>query len=121
MGLFKKRKKMQSLSKTVQVNGALLSVHICMMEGERSGDSIDIDGNGELIIGSHGSCDLVLDGAGVCLRHCRIFIMNDKYFIENIDPAAITRIGGMRIHQMNPLRTGDIISIGDNSFEVTSL
>ena len=38
--------------------------------------------------------------------------MSDRYYIENVDAFAITRIGGMRIFQSNPIREGDVITLG---------
>ncbi|HBB60473.1 MAG TPA: hypothetical protein DCZ61_01610 [Lachnospiraceae bacterium] len=71
----------------------------------------------ELIAGSDpDSCDIVFEQEDVSPRHCRIFINEGLICIEDLDSAAGTFLGGMRLYSAKRLRSGDEIRVGDAGF-----
>lgn len=69
-----------------------------------------------LVIGSAPGCGLVFEDPGVSPRNSRIFIRDQKIYIEDLNSANGTALGGMRIQGQNRLRSGDVISIGNVEF-----
>ena len=67
-------------------------------------------------IGSQKDCDITMEGNGVEPVHAKIVKQNDQIFIEDLKSKEGVAIGGMLIQERNPLRSGDVISIGDVDF-----
>lgn len=70
----------------------------------------------ELLVGRDRACDIVWKDAAVAERHARIFQRDHVIYIEDLETAGGTAIGGMRIHGSNRLRSGDEISVGPVRF-----
>lgn len=69
-----------------------------------------------LVIGSAPECDLVFRDQDVSPQNSRVFIKDQMIYIEDLNSAAGTALGGMRIQGQNRLRSGDVISIGNVEF-----
>lgn len=69
-----------------------------------------------IVIGRAPGCDVVFADPEVSPRNSRIFIRNQMICIEDLNSAAGTALGGMRIQGQNRLRSGDVISIGNVEF-----
>lgn len=68
------------------------------------------------VIGSAPECDLVFSDPNVSPKNSRIFVQNQIIYIEDLNSAEGTALGGMRIQSQNRLRSGDVISIGNVEF-----
>lgn len=68
------------------------------------------------VIGSAKECDIVFDDPDVSLQNSRVFVKDQVIYIEDLDSAEGTALGGMRIQSQNRLRSGDVISIGNVEF-----
>lgn len=69
-----------------------------------------------IVIGSAPECDLVFADTEVAPQNSRIFLKDQMIYIEDLNSAEGTALGGMRIQGQNRLRSGDVISIGDVEF-----
>ena len=61
-------------------------------------------------------CDLVWSDRCVSKKNSRIYIKDQTIYIEDLNSKEGTVLGGMRLYAPNPLRSGDVISIGAVSF-----
>lgn len=68
------------------------------------------------MIGSAPECDLVFGDQDVSPQNSRVFIKDQMIYIEDLNSAEGTALGGMRIQGQNRLRSGDVISIGNVEF-----
>ena len=71
-----------------------------------------------LTIGSDAGCDIIFQNPDVSPVNSRIVFRNGMIYIEDMNSALGTAIGGMRIQGSNRLRSGDLISIGEVEFTV---
>lgn len=69
-----------------------------------------------IVIGSAKGCDVIFKNAGVSPRNSRILLQDQMIYIEDLNSAKGTMLGGMRIQGRNRLRSGDVISIGNVEF-----
>lgn len=69
-----------------------------------------------IVIGSAPECDLVFRDPDVSPQNSRVWIKNQMIYIEDLNSARGTALGGMRIQGQNRLRSGDVISIGNVEF-----
>ena len=67
-----------------------------------------------LFIGSDRRCGVILPDAAPL--HARVFLRDGAVFIEDLNSPDGTALAGMRIYAPNPLRSGEQIMIGQNSF-----
>lgn len=70
----------------------------------------------QLMIGRSRTCDLVWSDKCVSRKNSRIYIKDQTIYIEDLNSKEGTALGGMRLHAPNPLRSGDMISIGTVCF-----
>lgn len=70
----------------------------------------------QIVIGSAPECDVVFADPEVSPRNSRIFMKDQMIYIEDLNSAEGTALGGMRIQGQNRLRSGDVISIGEVEF-----
>lgn len=70
----------------------------------------------ELIVGRDGQCDISWNDEEVSRRNSRIFLRDNVVYIEDLGSRYGTALGGMRLHEPNRLRSGDVISIGPVQF-----
>lgn len=72
----------------------------------------------DLLIGRGKMCGLVWDEEDVSEKNTRIFVRNGKVYIEDLGSLYGTAVNGMRIYAPNPLRDGDMVSIGRIQFRI---
>lgn len=72
----------------------------------------------DLLIGRGKMCGLVWDEEDVSEKNTRIFVRNGKVYIEDMGSPYGTAVNGMRIYAPNPLRDGDMVSIGRIQFRI---
>ncbi len=113
-----KRKKKTKRSITENVPGAI-PLQLQVYAGK-----IYIDGNviylsDYILIGSGDDCDLRMAGEGVEPVHARIYRQNGQVHIEDMKSQNGVAIGGMLIQDHNPVRSGDVISIGEVDFSLS--
>ncbi len=66
----------------------------------------------QLIIGRSRKCDIVWKDKCVSEENSRIYMENQKIYIEDLNSTEGTALGGMRLYAPNILRSGEQISIG---------
>ena len=69
-----------------------------------------------LILGSSNKCDIRFEGEGVEPEHAKIIIQDGQAYIEDRDSLNGVTIGGMRIQDRNPIRSGYVIGLGEVEF-----
>lgn len=70
----------------------------------------------ELTIGSDHHCDIVFQDSCVSPVNTRIVFKDGMIYVEDMNSASGTAIGGMKIQGLNRLRSGDVLSIGEVEF-----
>lgn len=79
-------------------------------EGKDAGKEFVFDQD-EVLIGRTPECDVVLYDAGVSRKHCRIFSMGERYFVEDVGSSNGTKVNGAPIKK-HALSDGDQIILG---------
>jgi pSer/pThr/pTyr-binding forkhead associated (FHA) protein len=69
--------------------------------------------HGSYVIGRLDECDIVLPSSSVSRKHARIFIENDRCFIEDLGSANGVIVDGQRVIQRRDLGTASQIRVGD--------
>lgn len=69
--------------------------------------------HGSYVVGRLDECDIVLPSSSVSRKHARIFIENDRCFIEDLGSANGVIVDGQRVIQRRDLGTASQIRIGD--------
>lgn len=69
--------------------------------------------HGSYVIGRLDECDIVLPSSSVSRNHARIFIENDRCFIEDLGSANGVIVDGQRVIQRRDLGTASQIRVGD--------
>jgi pSer/pThr/pTyr-binding forkhead associated (FHA) protein len=69
--------------------------------------------HGSYVIGRLDECDIVLPSSSVSRKHARIFIENDRCYIEDLGSANGVIVDGQRVIQRRDLGTASQIRIGD--------
>ncbi len=69
--------------------------------------------HGSYVIGRLDECDIVLPSSSVSRKHARIFIENDRCYIEDLGSANGVVVDGQRVIQRRDLGTASQIRIGD--------
>jgi len=95
------------------VSGDGIRMHLEVISGSCKTKKREFILNQELLIGSHKSCDIVLDDRAVAEKNTRIYIQNNMIYIENLGNPVNTFIEGMKIYAPNRLRSGNEITIGN--------
>lgn len=75
-------------------------------------------GDGEVTIGRHSECDLIISGAGISRRHARLLFLNGSVFIEDTGSSAGTFLNGSKITEMMLMDEGAVVQIGEYSITV---
>lgn len=70
----------------------------------------------QIIIGRSRKCDIIWKDKCVSEKNTRIYMENEKIYIEDLNSMEGTALGGMRLHSPNILRSGEQISIGKVCF-----
>ncbi|MGM0558536.1 MAG: FHA domain-containing protein, partial [Myxococcota bacterium] len=69
--------------------------------------------HGSYIIGRNDECDIVLPSNSVSRQHARIYVENDRCFIEDLGSANGVIVDGQRVVKTRDLGTASQIRIGD--------
>jgi pSer/pThr/pTyr-binding forkhead associated (FHA) protein len=72
----------------------------------------------EFLIGRGPDCELRLAVPDVSRHHCLIRLANDEVTIEDLGSANGTLLNGQRVRSATPLRSGDLLQIGETRFVV---
>ena len=72
-----------------------------------------------LSIGSGKKCDIRLEGDGIDELHAYIVRRDGRILVQEAESAGRIYVEGMRIQNWNPLRSGNVISIGNVDFHLT--
>lgn len=79
-------------------------------EGKDAGKEFQFE-HEEVLIGRTPECDVVLYDAGISRKHCRIFSLGERYFVEDMGSSNGTKVNGAPIKKQ-PLSDGDQIGLG---------
>ena len=69
------------------------------------------------ILGRSKTCDIAIPSSKVSRRHSRVLQQNGRFVVEDLGSANHTWVNGASIETPQVLHHGDVISIGDVSFE----
>jgi pSer/pThr/pTyr-binding forkhead associated (FHA) protein len=72
----------------------------------------------EFLIGRGQDCELRLAVPDVSRHHCLIRLTNDEATIEDLGSANGTLLNGHRVRSATPLRSGDLLQVGESRFVV---
>ncbi|MEO8900929.1 MAG: FHA domain-containing protein [Polyangiaceae bacterium] len=76
---------------------------------------------GEVLIGRSSNCHLVLDDGLVSRRHAQIVVREDRAVVEDFGSANGVFVNGRRIQGTEPLKSGDELAIGKQTFVLRSV
>lgn len=82
--------------------------YVVMLSGAAKGKAIKLDG--EVTLGRHRSCDLVIRLAQISRRHAKIFPKNGKWVVTDLGTQNGTQVNGETVVE-HVLKDGDEISI----------
>ncbi|ADO69919.1 FHA domain-containing protein [Stigmatella aurantiaca] len=88
-------------------------------EGKDAGKEFQFE-HEEVLIGRTPECDVVLYDAGISRKHCRIFSLGERYFVEDMGSSNGTKVNGAPIKKQ-PLSDGDQIGLGPVVFSFEAL
>ena len=69
-------------------------------------------GTGELIVGRHHGCDVVLDDLSVSRKHARLVFRDGSWVVQDLESTNGTIVNGVRVGRC-ALRPGDHLALGD--------
>ena len=72
----------------------------------------------DLVVGRSEACDLVLDGPLVSRRHARFVITDESIVVEDLGSRNGVFVNSIQIGRPVLLKPGDVVMVGDDSFEV---
>jgi pSer/pThr/pTyr-binding forkhead associated (FHA) protein len=72
----------------------------------------------EFLIGRGPDCELRLAVPDVSRHHCLIRVAADGTTIEDLGSANGTMLNGQRVRSQTPLRSGDLLQVGESQFVV---
>lgn len=84
---------------------------------ELNDEKLFLRGNSCIIGRDSSACDIPLDFPFVSRTHARLVLINDGWAVEDLNSSLGTTLNGEKLHTMNLLYDGDVISIGGISFE----
>jgi flagellar basal body-associated protein FliL len=100
---------------TVQAPGSL-PIQLDIYNGESPTGSRTLYMAQDLIIGSGPNCDIIFSEPYVSGQNTRIFLQNGTVMIEDMNSTNGTYAAGLRVNKAAPLKSGDVISIGEAEF-----
>ena len=74
-------------------------------------------GQGELLLGRHHSCDVVLSDPSVSRRHARLVFRDGHWVLQDLESTNGTMINGVRVGRC-ALRPGDRLALGDEQLRI---
>ncbi len=72
---------------------------------------------GELVVGRHQDCDVVLDDSTVSRRHVRLVFHDDTWALEDLDSTNGTIVNGVSVARC-ALRPGDHLLLGEAQLRI---
>jgi hypothetical protein len=72
----------------------------------------------DLVVGRSEACDLVLDGPLVSRRHARFVVTDETIVVEDLGSRNGVFVNSIQIARPVLLKAGDVVMVGDDSFEV---
>lgn len=109
-----KKRASRKAGKTTPSNPALL-----ITAGPLIGTSIALV-NSEVIIGRSPAATLVLDDSYASSNHARIYKIDGVWYVEDLGSTNGTYLDGERIDYPRPLNIGEILRIGQSTFELVN-
>jgi hypothetical protein len=97
--------------------GEVVALRLRVVEGVSAGTSFALV-PGEHVVGRDAACDLVVPAPRVSRRHARLTVRPGEATIEDLGSSNGTNLNGQPLRGIQPLRTGDRLSLGDESVEV---
>jgi eukaryotic-like serine/threonine-protein kinase len=91
---------------------------LCLRQQQRPARVFVLDERGRTL-GRALDNDIVLEDAAVSRQHCRVYWAGDGYALEDLGSSNGTYLNGALV-QSAPLRSGDLVELGDLVFEFTS-
>jgi hypothetical protein len=67
---------------------------------------------GELLVGRHHACDVVLSDPSVSRRHARLVFRDGSWVLQDLESTNGTTVNGVRVGRC-ALRPGDLLALGD--------
>lgn len=99
-----------------QMRGSSICMVLDVISGECATKERRFYLSDELIIGKSRKCDIVWKDSCMAPQSARVFFSNQTVCIEDIGSFDGVYLGGMRLHNVNRLRSGDEIAIGTVRF-----
>ena len=85
---------------------------LVMRAGPNPGKAFTLS-KGEIVIGRDVNADVVVNTAEVSRRHARLLLDAGVYIIEDLGSTNGTFVNGQRLNSPMPLRTGDVVMLGE--------
>jgi hypothetical protein len=80
--------------------------------------ALDWDGSqGELLLGRHQSCDVVLSDPRVSRRHARMFFRDGRWLLQDLESTNGTSVNGLRVGRCE-VRPGDRLVLGNEQLQI---
>jgi hypothetical protein len=80
--------------------------------------ALDWDGSqGELLLGRHQSCDVVLSDPRVSRRHARMFFRDGRWLLQDLQSTNGTTVNGVRVGRCE-VRPGDRLVLGNEQLQI---
>jgi hypothetical protein len=95
----------------------LFTIELTIVEGPEEGGRYEFQ-QGEVILGSDFTCDLILVHPDVSPQHVRIVDEKDEIYIEDLTGKEETKLNGAFVSR-EPLHNGDELQIGPYVFHIT--
>lgn len=116
--LLRKRKTADGEHPTHAMTVRGLSMRVEMLKGLCYNRGLSFQLRRNLTIGTDKGCDLVFEDPALLPMHAVIFRDAGNVCLRECGDTYNTYIGGMKIFQSNRLRSGDIVTLGNTSFQI---
>ena len=83
-------------------------------KGKNKGSSLDCSGVNNIVVGRGTDSLLIINDPAVSRNHFKIYLKNDKYYIEDCGSLNGTMLNGKFIPDAININFGDQIRIGEN-------
>jgi diguanylate cyclase (GGDEF)-like protein len=91
-----------------------------VVSGPLLGYVLTLNKDAPIVIGRLPDCDMALPHPSVSRAHCRIWAINEQYWIEDLSSTNKTYVNGHAIEQKTALHDGDQIGVGNNALKYFS-
>lgn len=75
----------------------------------------------DMILGRWRGCDIRLDDSGLSRKHVRFYLMDGRWYVEDMGSRNGTIVNGIKLHRPHALSDGDRIQLGTNTVFRASL